>query len=70
MNASERLTTRAVPPARPRAANRSASYVAAYRAIVRKYPEQQAGRILRDLVASTPGEGGKWFAAAKETGLL
>jgi hypothetical protein len=52
------------------AANRGASYVAFYRAIIRKYPEQQPVRILRDLVASTPGDEGKWFAAAKEAGLL
>jgi hypothetical protein len=50
-------------------ANRSASYLTSYRAIVRKYPHREPARILRDLVASTPGEEGKWFAAAKETGL-
>jgi hypothetical protein len=51
------------------AANRSASYLTSYRAIARKYPHKEPARILRDLVASTPGEEGKWFAAAKETGL-
>jgi tetratricopeptide (TPR) repeat protein len=52
------------------AANRGASYVAAFRAIVRKYPAQEPQRVLRDLVARTPGQEGKWFAAAKEAGLL
>jgi tetratricopeptide (TPR) repeat protein len=52
------------------AANRGASYVAAFRAIVRKYSAQEPQRVLRDLVARTPGQEGKWFAAAKEAGLL
>ncbi len=50
------------------AANRSGSYLTTYRAIVRKYPHQDPERILRDLVARTPGDKGKWFAAAKEAG--
>jgi hypothetical protein len=37
---------------------------------VRKYPEREQAQILRDLVAATPGEEGKWFAAAKEAGYL
>jgi hypothetical protein len=52
------------------AANRGTSYVAVFRAIVRKYPAQEPQRILRDLVVRTPGQEGKWFAAAKEAGLL
>jgi hypothetical protein len=36
--------------------------------IVRKYPHKNPERILRDLVARTPGDEGKWFAAAKEAG--
>jgi hypothetical protein len=40
--------------------------VAAYRTIAGKYPKLELERILRDLVASTPGDEGKWFAAAKE----
>ncbi len=50
------------------AANRSGSYLTTYRAIVRKYPRKDSERILRDLVARTPGDEGKWFAAAKEAG--
>jgi len=41
-----------------------------YRSIVRKYPERERAQILRDLIAATPGEEGKWFAAAKEAGQL
>jgi hypothetical protein len=50
--------------------NRSSSYLTTYRAMVRKYPALEPVRILSDLVAATPGEEGKWFAAAKEAGLL
>ena len=46
-------------------ANRGNSYVATYRAIARKYPEVDSDRILAELIASTPGEEGKWFAAAR-----
>lgn len=50
-------------------ANRGASYVATFRAVARKYPHKTARDILTDLVKATPGEEGKWFAAAKEAGL-
>ncbi len=52
------------------AANRSTSYLASYRAIVRKYQHKEPAQILRDLISSTPGEEGKWFPAAMEAGLL
>lgn len=51
-------------------ANRSGSYLTTYRAILRKYPHKDPVRILRDLAARTPGDHGKWFAAAKEAGFL
>jgi hypothetical protein len=51
-------------------ANQSTSYLATYRAIVRKHPEKVPAEILCDLIQSTPGEEGKWFATAKEAGLL
>ena len=35
---------------------------------MRKYPERERAQILRDLIAATPGDEGKWFAAAKEAG--
>jgi hypothetical protein len=50
--------------------NWSTSYLATYRAIARKYRGQEPARILRDLVATTPGEEGKWFTAAKEAELF
>jgi len=50
-------------------ANRKTTYLATFRAIAKKYPDKSASDILHDLVASTPGEEGKWFAAAKSAGL-
>ena len=50
-------------------ANQKTTYLATFRTIAKKYPHKEASRILRDLVASTPGEEGKWFAAAKSVGL-
>ena len=51
-------------------ANRWGTYLASFRAIERKYPELELGVMLRDLIASTSGDEGKWFAAAKSAGLL
>ena len=45
------------------------TYLATFRAVASKYPDRAPSDILRDLVASTPGEEGKWFAAAKSAGL-
>ncbi len=50
-------------------ANRGGTYLATFRAVARKYPHKSAGQILADLVETTPGDEGKWFAAAKEAGL-
>lgn len=50
-------------------ANQRTTYLATFRAIAQKYPHKNASDILRDLVASTPGDEGKWFAAAKSAGL-
>ena len=50
------------------AANRGTTHLATHRAIAKKYPGKAPVDILRDLIASTPGEDGKWFAAAKEAG--
>jgi hypothetical protein len=36
---------------------------------VKKYPFKQAAEVLADLAADTPGEEGKWFAAAKDARL-
>jgi hypothetical protein len=41
------------------------THIARYRAISKRYPSVEQSRILDDLIASTPGEEGKWFATAK-----
>lgn len=51
-------------------ANQKTTYLATFRAIVKKYPNKGPGDILADLAASSPGNEGKWFAAAKSAGLL
>lgn len=40
--------------------------IATFRAIAQKYPQKDKAEILHDLIASTPGQEGKWFASAKE----
>lgn len=52
------------------AANQGTTNLATFRAITKKYPGITAEQILRDLVASTPGAEGKWFAAAKDAGFF
>lgn len=51
-------------------ANQAGTNLAWFRAVARKYPHKTPSEILEDLVASTPGEEGKWFAAAKSAGLF
>jgi tetratricopeptide (TPR) repeat protein len=46
-------------------ANRATTYLATYRLVSRRYPEIDADRLLTDLIETTPGEEGKWFATAK-----
>ena len=50
-------------------ANQGTTNLATFRAIAKKYPHKPAADILRDLVSSTPGAEGKWFAAAKDAGM-
>lgn len=50
-------------------ANRASTYTAWYRAVAKKYPDKKPASILEDLAAETPGEEGKWFAAAKDAKL-
>ena len=50
-------------------ANQGATYLAAFRAVARKYPHEAPRDILADLVRTAPGDEGKWFAPAKEAGL-
>ena len=49
---------------------RGTSYLATYRALARKYPQKRPEELLGDLVATTPGDEGKWFATAKELGFF
>ena len=41
------------------------THIATFRAIVKRYPGIAPARILTDLIASSPGTEGKWFATAK-----
>ncbi len=50
-------------------ANQKTTYLATFRAIMKKYPNKKPVDILKDFVAATPGDEGKWFAAAKSEGL-
>ncbi len=50
-------------------ANQGATFLATFRSIANKYQTKALAMILNDLVASTPGQEGKWFAAAKDAGL-
>lgn len=51
-------------------ANQTTSYLAWFRAVARKYPHKTSTEILDDLIELTPGDEGKWFAAAKDARLL
>lgn len=51
-------------------ANRAGVYLTWFRAVKKKYPHKEPGQILADLAAETPGEEGKWFAAAKSAELF
>ena len=42
------------------------SYLARFRAVAKRYPMMVQADILSDLVKTTPGDGGKWFATAKD----
>lgn len=50
-------------------ANQAGTYLATFRAICKKYPGKSPASILMDLVERTPGQEGKWFAAAKDVKL-
>ena len=52
------------------AANRAGTYLATFRAATKKYPSKSDEQVLALLVASTPGDEGKWFAAARDAGLF
>ena len=42
------------------------SYIGRFRAVAKRYPMKDPSQILVDLIATTPGEEGKWFATAKD----
>jgi len=42
------------------------SYIARFRAVAKLYPMKDQAQILADLIATMPGEEGKWFATAKD----
>jgi hypothetical protein len=46
-------------------ANQANSNLSTFRALAKKYPELPPDTLLGHLIASTPGEPGKWFATAK-----
>lgn len=46
-------------------ANQANSNLSTFRALAKKYPELEPEKLLGHLIASTPGEPGKWFATAK-----
>ncbi|HUP22455.1 MAG TPA: hypothetical protein VNB06_05890, partial [Thermoanaerobaculia bacterium] len=51
-------------------AHRGGTHLATFRAVAKRYPSKAPKTILEDLASTTPGEEGKWFAAAKSAGLL
>jgi tetratricopeptide (TPR) repeat protein len=42
------------------------SYLAWFRSVAKRYPMKDKAEILADLIATTPGQEGKWFATAKD----
>lgn len=51
-------------------ANQAGTHQAWFAAVAKKYPHKAKAEILADLVAFTPGDEGKWFAAAKSARLF
>src|SRR5262249_717156 len=45
------------------------TYLAIFRETIKRYPERDRRQVLLDLIEAR-GERGKWFAAAKDAGLL
>jgi len=50
-------------------AHRGGTYLATFRAVAKAYPSIPRAKILSDLIDTTPGEEGKWFATAKQLSL-
>ena len=47
-------------------AARGNTWLARFRSVAKRYPTKDEREILTDLIATTPGQEGKWFATAKE----
>lgn len=50
-------------------ANYAGTYLATFRALCKRYPHKAPELVLQDLIDRSPGDEGKWFAAAKDAGL-
>lgn len=50
-------------------AHRAGTYLATFRAVAKAYRSVPRAQILTDLIDTSPGDEGKWFATAKELGL-
>ena len=50
-------------------AHRAGTYLATFRTVAKAYPGVPRSQILLDLIETTPGDEGKWFATAKELGM-
>jgi len=50
-------------------AHQAGTYLATFRAVAKAYPSVPRAQVLVDLIETTPGDEGKWFATAKELGL-
>lgn len=48
------------------AASQATSRLATFRALAKRYPQRERAEILADLIRSTPGDEGKWFATVRE----
>ena len=50
--------------------NESNTRINTFRAVAKKYPNKDKAEILMDLIGSTPGSEGKWFATARKLGFM
>ncbi len=50
--------------------NQSNTRINTFRAVAKKYPAKDKAEILMDLIDSTPGSEGKWFATARKLGFM
>lgn len=50
--------------------NESNTRINTFRAVAQKYPSKDKAEILMDLIGSTPGSEGKWFATARKLGFM